>query len=138
MFALIRHGAHSVYPDHLTPEGEGMVLALAERLAALQAWTRICASPRLRTQETAVIIGRVLSLPVELDESLLETADHDVWMPPHDLSEGTILVTHVPVIREIGNAWAKLLEVSVPPALGVAEGLLIDPRASTISKISCL
>ncbi|MBP6945028.1 histidine phosphatase family protein [Patescibacteria group bacterium] len=136
MFALIRHGAYSIYPDHLTPEGEGMVLALAERLAALQAWTRICASPRIRTQETAAIIGRVLSLPVELDESLLETASHDAWMPPHDLSEGTILVTHVPVIREIGNAWAKHFQVSAPPTVGVSEGLLIDPRASTIKKIS--
>lgn len=136
MFALIRHGAHSVYPDHLTPEGEGMVLVLARRLASLQAWTRICASPRLRTQETAAIIGRVLNLPVELDESLLETADHDVWMPPHDLSEGTILVTHIPAIREIGNAWATHLQVSAPPTVGVSEGLLIDLRASTIKKIS--
>lgn len=138
MFALIRHGAHSIYPDHLTPEGEGMVLVLARRLASLNKWECICTSPRLRTQETAAIIGRVLGVSVELDPSLLETADHDVWMPPHEIAEGTILVTHLPAIREIGNAWAEHLRLPLPPSVGVSEGLLVDPQAATIQKISCV
>lgn len=136
MFALIRHGAHSIYPDHLTPEGEEMVLALAERLASLQTWTRVCASPRLRTRETAAIIGRVLKLSVELEESLLEAVDRDIWMPPHEIAEGMILVTHLPAIREIGNAWAEHLQLPVPPTVGISEGLLVNVSTAFIVKIA--
>jgi phosphohistidine phosphatase SixA len=135
MFALIRHGAHSVYPDHLTSEGERMVLALAQRLGTLNTWTRIYASPRLRTQETAAIIGRVLGLSVEVDPSLLETADHGIWMPPHEIAEGAILVTHLPAIREIGNAWAEYLQLPSFPSIGVSEGLLVNISTRRIVKM---
>ena len=104
----------------------------------VRVWSVIKASPRLRARETAEIIGRALGLSVELDDSLLETVDHDLWMPPYDIPAGTILVTHVPAIREIGMVWAQLFGLFELPRVDVAEGLLIDPATRTIKSISSL
>lgn len=138
VFALIRHGAHQIYPDHLTSVGKAAVLCLAERLKQAGDWSIIKASPRLRTHETAGVIGGALGVSVQVDDSLLETVDHDLWMPPHDIPAGTILVTHVPAIREIGMAWAQLFGLFELPRVDVAEGLLIDPATRTIKSISSL
>ena len=138
MFALIRHGAHQIYPDHLTSAGRVAVLCLAERLKHAGDWSIIKSSPRLRAHETADAIGGALGVSVQVDDSLLEMVDHDLWMPPYDIPAGTILVTHVPAIREIGMAWAQLFGLFELPRVDVAEGLLIDPATRTIKNFSSL
>jgi phosphohistidine phosphatase SixA len=135
MFALIRHGAHDIYPDHLTPEGQLAITAFAQCLSLIHSWTHLKASPRVRTQETAAIIGRVLGLSVETDPSLLENVDHGVWMPPHPIVDGTLLVTHIPAIREIVTAWAEVFAIDRFPLVQVGEGVMIDPIRKTIEKL---
>lgn len=131
MFALVRHGAHSGYPDHLTEAGREAVRALAERLAIAHPWTALRSSPRLRAQETAAIIAKVLGLSIVIDEALLENGDTNYWMPPHH-THSTILVKHAPTIRRIASRWIQTLGLPDYQPLDVSTALLIDPERRDI------
>jgi broad specificity phosphatase PhoE len=101
---LLRHGevhnpAKVLYgrlPGYrLSTTGEAMALAAAEWFTGKDV-THLVSSPLERAQQTAAPVAEALSLPVEVDERLIEAAN---------AFEGRTLAGGVGVFRAPGNWW---------------------------------
>ena len=130
---LMRH-AHALEPEHwggeegarpLLAKGRRRAEAAARGLATLQPGIgAIIASPYSRAYETALIVGRVLGLPVTTDDGLapdVEQARFDLARLDHALSlrpdaDGTLIVAHEPDLSELVTRLAAHGEL---PAGGV-------------------
>lgn len=108
---IMRHGeAAAGAPDHLrrlTAHGEKEASLMARWLAsrvesgALGA-LRIIASPYVRAQQTAQIIGQALGCHVDVNEGITpDGSPHDVceWLMTQ--SETILLVSHMPLVGEL-------------------------------------
>jgi broad specificity phosphatase PhoE len=101
---LLRHGevhnpAKVLYgrlPGYrLSTTGEAMALAAAEWLTGRDV-THLVSSPLERARQTAAPVAEALSLPIEIDERLIEAAN---------AFEGRALAGGVGVFRAPGNWW---------------------------------
>ncbi|MGS2743106.1 phosphohistidine phosphatase SixA [Halomonas sp. LS-001] len=108
---IMRHGeAAAGAPDHLrrlTSRGEQEVGLMAKWLASRVekgefGALRVIASPYVRAQQTAQLIGKALGCEVETYKGITpDDAPHDVceWLMTQ--SEPIILVSHMPLVGEL-------------------------------------
>ncbi len=135
MFAFVRHAGYYISTGSLTQEGEVEAKKLAERLRDLSgAWKEIHVSPATRTQETAVIIGRELGIPLKVDPRLESGTNLVALFPPNE-PEANIFVTHLPVITNVIRIWSRHFQMPEPPLTEISNGYLVDPIAKTIKPI---
>jgi phosphohistidine phosphatase len=132
---LMRHGeAGPGHPDAaraLTPQGEAAVCRLAAWLAGRDdlAGLRLLASPYVRAQQTAAIVGEALGVAVETLSIL--TPDDDpaavaAWLLEQPAACPRLLVSHMPLV---GSLAGLLVEGRADRGFGYPTAALAELEA---------
>ena len=136
MICLIRHAGYHSRTGSITPQGSEEAERLASKLHAKnQNWKQVRTSPTTRTKETALIIGKALNIPVEVDERLSVDGNVVDLLPPTEPRD-IIFVSHLPVITKMLRAWSTQFKQDEPPLADVTTGYLIDPEQEEIRPVT--
>lgn len=136
MFCLIRHAGYHSGTGSLTPKGSQEAELLAAKLQeANPNWRQVRTSPAARTRETALIIGKALSIPVETDERISADGNAVDLLPPTEPKD-IIFVSHLPVITKMLRSWSTRFKQDEPPLTNIASGYLVDPDHEEIRLIA--
>ncbi|MSR85179.1 histidine phosphatase family protein [Candidatus Uhrbacteria bacterium] len=135
MFALVRHAGYQHANGNITPEGTQAATFLAQQLHALNIpWREIRTSPSARTRETGNIIGKILELPIEVDERIGMVGNLIDLLPPTE-QNNIIFISHLPVLTKLLSAWSRVFQQEEPPLTEIASGYVVDPINKQIRRI---